>query len=399
MQAALPVLRLKKNEERRLREGHLWIYSNEVDTAATPLKDFEPGAQASITDARGRSLGNGYVNPHSLICARLVSRDPAYLLDKSLFIHRLNIALSLRETLFAKPYYRLVYGEADGLPGLVVDRYGQVLVAQITTAGMELQKEAIIAALEKVLKPVAIVLRNDSRSRETEGLQGYVEIASGTLPDTVLMEENDTRFEIDVIGGQKTGWFYDHRMNRARMRDYVKGRRVLDVFSYIGGWGIQALTAGASEVTCVDASASALDRLQHNAGLNNVGQQVISLEGDAFEALKALREDRQRFDLVIVDPPAFIKRKKDTKQGLIAYRRINQLAMQLLDKEGYLVSGSCSYHLDARQLRDSLLKASRHIDRNAQILEQGHQGPDHPVHPAITETDYLKALFLRLTPN
>lgn len=399
MPTSPPPLRLKKNEERRLKAGHLWVYSNEVDITATPLKAFEPGTAVSIEDARGHALGTGYVNPNSLICARLVSRDPGYVLDQSLITHRLNIALSLRQRLFPKPYYRLVHGEGDNLPGLVVDRFNEVLVVQITTAGMELHKQAVIAALDKVLKPAAIVLRNDSPARQSEGLDNYVETTSGKLPPGVLVEENDTRFEIDVLGGQKTGWFYDHRMNRARMQHYVKNQRVLDIFSYVGGWGIQALTAGAEEVMCIEASATAIERLHHNAALNGSDERLVSVEGDAFEALKSLRQDRQRFDVVIVDPPAFIKRKKDFKEGLGAYRRINQMAMQVLNKGGYLISASCSYHLDAEQLRDTVLKASRHVDRNAQLIEQGHQGPDHPVHPAIPETDYLKAFFTRVLMN
>ena len=399
MSKALPPLRLKKNEERRLKAGHLWVYSNEVDIDKTPLKDFTPGAAVSVEDSHGHVLGNAYVNPHSLISARLVSRDAKYVLDQSLITHRLNIALSLREQCFAQPFYRLVHSEGDNLPGLVVDRFADVLVVQITTAGMEMQKQAVVTALEKTLKPTAIVLRNDNLSRKTEELDSYVETVSGTLPESVLLEENNTRFEIDVLNGQKTGWFYDHRMNRARMQHYVKDKQVLDVFSYIGGWGIQALTAGASEVMCIDASAKAIDHIHHNASLNKVEDKLVSVEGDAFEALKSLRQERKRFDVVIIDPPAFIKRKKDFKEGLTAYRRINQMALQVLNKGGYLISASCSFQLKREQLHDTILKASRHLDRNMQIVEQGHQGPDHPVHPAIPETDYLKSLTSRILMN
>ena len=395
----LKPLRLKKNEERRLKAGHLWIYSNEVDIESTPLKDFEPGTNVSIEDSRGQAIGTGYVNPHSLICARMVSRDPKYGLDKSLIKHRLNIALSLREQLFEKPYYRLIHGEGDNLPGLIVDRYNDVLVTQITTAGMEQQKQAIVESLEKIIKPRAIVFRNDSPSRKMEQLDSYVETAMGKLPDSVFVEENNTQFEIDVLTGQKTGWFYDHRMNRARMQHYVKDKRVLDVFSYIGGWGVQALNAGANDVMCVDASQSAIDQIHHNAALNNAEDKLASVQGDAFEALKSLRQGREHFDVVIVDPPAFIKRKKDFKEGLNAYRRINQMAIQVLNKGGYLISASCSYHLSSEQLRDTILKSGRHVDRNVQIIEQGHQGPDHPIHPAIPETDYLKAFFARILMN
>ena len=399
MSQTLPPLRLKKNEERRLKAGHLWVYSNEIDVTKTPLTDLEPGAAVSIEDASGHVMGNGYVNPHSLISARLISRDPRYVLDQSLITHRLNIALSLREQCFDKPYYRLVFGESDNLPGLVVDRFDDVLVVQITTAGMEHHKEDVIAALDKTIKPLAIVLRNDSPSRQAEELNSYVEIVSGKLPESVFVEENSTRFEIDVLTGQKTGWFFDHRMNRARMQQYVNDKRVLDVFSYIGGWGLQALTAGANEVMCIDASKSAIDQIHHNASLNGFEDKLASIEGDAFEALKSLRQERERFDVVIVDPPAFIKRKKDFKEGLTAYRRINQMAMQVLNKGGYLISASCSFHLKREQLHDTILKASRHVDRNAQIVEQGHQGPDHPVHPAIPETDYLKSFTARILAN
>ena len=399
MNQTLPPLRLKKNEERRLRAGHLWVYSNEVDIKQTSLKDLEPGSAVRIEDARGHAIGSGYVNPHSLICARLVSRDPKYTLDKSLLVHRINIALSLRDSLFTAPFYRLIHGEGDSLPGLVVDRFGEVLVVQITTAGMERHRDDIIVALQKVLKPTAIVLRNDSGSRQLEGLESYIDTAHGRLPDEIIIAENGARFLIDPLGGQKTGWFFDHRMNRARMQQYVKGRRVLDVFSYIGGWGIEAAVAGASEVMCVDASQTAIDRIHHNAGLNDLGDALASLQGDAFEALKNLRQARERFDVVIIDPPAFIKRRKDFKEGLNAYHRINQMAMQVLNKGGYLISASCSWHLKQEQLRDTILKASRHLDRTAQIVEQGHQGPDHPVHPAIAETGYLKAFIARVLVN
>ncbi len=392
----LAPLRLKKNEERRLRAGHLWVFSNEVDVAHTPLTGFEPGQPVGIEASNGAVLGTGYVNPHSLICARLVSRDPHYVLDQSLLVHRLNIALSLRERLFDKPYYRLVFGEGDALPGLIVDRFGDVLVAQINTAGMERVKTELIAALQKVIKPRVIVLRNDTSSRALEGLPKYIETALGEAPELVRLEENGVAFEVPVLTGQKTGWFYDHRMNRARMQCYVKDRRVLDVFSYLGGWGVQAAAAGANEVLCVDSSQSALDLLRHNAALNNVAERVAVVHSDAFDALKSLRAERQKFDVVILDPPAFIKRKKDLKQGLQAYHQLNQMAMQVLAKDGILISASCSHHLEVGALQDLLLQTSRHQDRSLQILEQGQQGPDHPIHPAIPETRYLKAFFARV---
>lgn len=396
---SLPVLRLNKNEDRRLRAGHVWVFSNEVDTKRTPLTAFEPGQAVTIEAAGGQVLGTGYVNPHALICARLVSRDPNYTLDQSLLTHRLNIALSLRERLFEQPYYRLAYGDSDGLPGLVVDRYGDVLVAQITTAGMERLKAEIVAALQKVVQPAAILFRNDTATRELEGLPGYVEPALGEVPPTVILAEHGVRFEVPLQGGQKTGWFYDQRPNRARLRHYIKNRRVLDVFSYLGAFGVQAAAAGAESVLCVDSSTKAVESIARNAALNQLADKVTVEREDAFELLRRLRAARERFDVVVLDPPAFIKRKKDVREGTQAYQRLNQMAMQVLSKDGILVSCSCSYHLHRDELRDILLKSSRHIDRFLEIVEEGHQGPDHPVHPAIPETGYLKAFFARLLPN
>jgi len=393
-----PPLRLRKNEERRLRAGHLWVYSNEVDIDATPLKPFEPGQAVTLQAHNGKVLGTGYVNPHSLICARLVSRDPAYPLSPSLLVHRLNVALSLRERLYPQPYYRLVYGEADGLPGLIVDRYADVCVAQLTTAGMERLKEAVLAALVKVLKPTAVVWRNDSPVRELEGLPGYVEPALGQPPEMVRLEENGVAFQVPLATGQKTGWFFDQRDNRARLRKYGRERRVLDMFSYLGAWGIQMAVHGAREVWCVDSSARALELLRANAALNAVADRVNALQGDAFAVLKSLREAREHFDIVILDPPAFIKRRKDFKEGLLAYRRLNELALQLLAKDGLLVSCSCSQQLPQEALEQVILQAVRHLDRSMQILERGQQAPDHPIHPAIPETAYLKAVFARVLP-
>jgi 23S rRNA (cytosine1962-C5)-methyltransferase len=394
----LSILQLKKNEDRRLRLGHPWIYSNEVDTTATPLTAFTPGQQVQVVAHGGKVLGMAYVNPHSLIAARVFHRDELPL-DRSLLIHRLNIALSLRERLFATPHYRVVHGEADGLPGLVVDRYGDILVAQITTAGMDAVREALVEALVKVFKPQGVLLRNDSSSRELEGLERGIELAYGEVPQDVELLENGARFLVRPWDGQKTGWFYDQADNRARLPRYVQGKRVLDLFSYMGGWGVQALRHGASEAVCVDASKLALAQCRVNADLNGVGEGLKTLEGDVFEVLKNLREERERFDVVICDPPAFIKRRKDVTPGLEAYRRVNQMAMQVMARDGILVSCSCSHHLQREKLPELMWAAARHVDRSMQILEFGHQSADHPVHPAIPETDYLKAVVARILPT
>ena len=391
-------LRLRKNQERRLRAGHLWVYSNEINTEATPLGAFQPGQPVTIQADNGKALGTGYVNPHSLICARLLSRHPDHPLGPSLLVHRLKVALALRQRLYDQPYYRLIYGEADGLPGLVVDRYDHVLVAQISTAGMECLKPAILNALDKVIRPSAVLWRNDSPVRALEGLDCYVETASGQVPEILELEEAGTRFRIPLAGGQKTGWFFDQRDNRMRLPSYVQGLRVLDLFSYLGAWGIQAAVHGAREVVCVDSSKTALTHLVDNAELNRVSSRIQPLPGDAFAVLKSLRESNQRFDLIIVDPPAFVKRKKDLKAATLAYRRLNQAAIGLLAKDGLLVSCSCSYHFSREALIQVLLQSARHLERSLQILEQRGQGPDHPVHPAIPETHYLKTLFTRILP-
>lgn len=389
-------LQLRKNEERRVLAGHVWIYSNEVDVAATPLAAFESGELADLRDSRGRALGTAYVNPHSLICARLVSRRPGMDFGPEEIARRLAAALALRDRLFERPAYRLAYGEADGLPGLVVDRYGDALVAQITTAGMERRKAEISEALQRLLAPRTLIYRNDTAVRDMEGLPLYVD-APPDAPAWLDVEENGLRFRAPALGGQKTGWFYDHRLGRARLPAYARGRRVLDVFSYGGAWGIQAAAAGATQVSCVDSSSSALDLVRENAALNGVAERVDTHQGDAFEVLKSMVDAGERFDLVIVDPPAFIKRRKDAKAGLTAYQRINRLAMQLLGDEGVLVSASCSFHFGVEELRRVILQEGTQLRRRLRVLEQHRQGPDHPVHPAIPETDYLKTFFVHIS--
>ncbi|MBC9252640.1 SAM-dependent methyltransferase [Pseudomonas alcaligenes] len=396
---SLPSLRLKANADRRLRAGHLWVYSNEIDVAASPLHGFQAGDQAILEAAGGKPLGIVAMSPNNLICARLLSRDVKHVLDKSLLVHRLNVCLSLRERLFDKPFYRLVYGDSDLLPGLVVDRFGDHLVVQLASAAMEQAKDAVVEALVQVLKPRGILFKNDSAARDAEGLERYVDTAFGQVPDWVDLEENGVKFQAPVLDGQKTGWFYDHRMNRARLAPYVKGKRVLDLFSYIGGWGVQAAAFGAGEVFCVDASGFALDGVERNATLNGFAEKVTCVEGDVFAALRELKSAEERFDVIVADPPAFIKRKKDIKNGEAAYRRLNETAMRMLNKDGILVSASCSMHLEEDHLQNILLTSARHLDRNIQLLERGAQGPDHPVHPAIAETRYIKSLTVRLLPN
>jgi 23S rRNA (cytosine1962-C5)-methyltransferase len=394
--AQLPALRLKRNEDRRLHAGHLWIFSNEVDTGQTPLPKFKAGELVRVLAHNDRALGLAYVNPQSLIAARLL--ETWKIPDTAWLAARMRTAMTLRDRLYAKPYYRLVYGESDGLPGLVVDRYGSSCVAQIGTAGMERLKPQIQEALIQVVKCDALLFKNDSAAREMEGLPSYVEAAKGSFDAPALVVEDDLEFQAPLLEGQKTGWFFDQAANRRALSKYVAaGARVLDVFSYVGAWGIRAAHDGAREVTCVDSSAAALDLAAANALRNRV--KLATRKGDAFDVLEEFAKQGARFDVVIVDPPAFAKRKKDLPKALAAYKRLNQLAIQVLAPEGILVSCSCSSHVSAEELQDAIAKAARGADKHLQILEMGGQAPDHPVHPAIPETRYLKAYFCRINES
>jgi 23S rRNA (cytosine1962-C5)-methyltransferase len=400
--AELPALRLKRNEDRRLHAGHLWIFSNEVDTQQTPLAKFKAGELVRVLAHNDRALGLAYVNPQSLISARMLLTwnipDAAWLAT------RIRAALILRERLYPKPYYRLVYGESDGLPGLVIDRYGSACVVQIGTAGMEKLKSQIQQALEQVLGCEALLFKNDSSAREMEGLPSYVEAATGKLDALGQVVEDGLEFQAPLAEGQKTGWFFDQAANRRSLVKYIRpGARMLDVFSYVGAWGVRAAHSGAREVLCVDSSAAALELAAANAQRNRVNERngcnLTTVKGDAFDVLEDLVKKGSRFDVVVIDPPAFAKRKKELPKALAAYKRLNQLAMQVTAPDGILVSCSCSHHVSPEDLQDAIAKAARAADKHLQILEAGGQAPDHPVHPAIPETRYLKAYFCRVSES
>lgn len=396
---SVPVLRLKRGEERRLRSGHLWVYSNEVDTAATPLKALTPGGEVVVEDSRGKPLGRAYANPHSLICARLFARDPNQSLDRAFLEKRIAEAVNLREMLFEGGCYRAVFGDGDGLSGLVIDRFNDTFVIQSGTAGIDAVLDDIAAALDHLYKPKNIVVKSESAVREQEGLGPMVQVLKGELPAEVLLSENGVDYYAPLEEGQKTGWFYDHRAARRRILPLVAGARVLDVFSYCGAWGVLVAARGASSVTCVDSSARAIEFVQRNAELNGVADRMTTLAMEANAAMKELILQGQRFDLVIIDPPAFIKRKKDFKNGLAGYHAINELAMRLVEPGGILVSASCSMHLSRDQLMDVVRSSGRHIDRFVQVFATEGQAEDHPIHPAILETEYLKSIFARVLMN
>jgi 23S rRNA (cytosine1962-C5)-methyltransferase len=390
------VLRLKRGEERRLAAGHLWVFSNEVDTDRSPLGAFAPGEVVQLHSYRDAFLAYAYVNPHALICARILSRDAAQPVTAGLIEQRLTAALALRARLGDARYCRWVFGESDLLPGLVLDRYGDVVVGQIATAGMEALREPIERAVRAVVDPQALIWKNDTAARDLEQLPHLLQPAFGAVPAEVGVVEGGLSFTAPLAQGQKTGWFYDQSANRARLRRYVvPGARVLDVCSYVGAWAVTALDQRAARACCVDSSPVALEYAAANA--LRYGKTIEPLRADAFDALKALLSQGAQFDVVVLDPPAFIKRKKDIPQGQAAYRKLNQLALGLLAEGGLLVSCSCSYHLAAEELLEAIQAAARHAGRFVQILEAAGQSPDHPLHPAIPETRYLKAFFCRVT--
>lgn len=394
-----PEIFLKKNEDKRLSKGHLWVFSNEIDTNRSPLEQFSIGDLVYVKNAGGKIIGTAYVHPNMLICARILSRKAITINWKLFFKKHLSTALLLRDKVYEKPYYRLVFGESDGLPGLVIDRFGSVLSVQINTAGIELRKAELCDALVDILAPGAIYFKNDSSQRQLEGLSLLPELAYGELPPALIIEENGVKFKIDIVQGQKTGWFYDHRNSRARLARFAKNQRVLDLFSYTGAWGIPAALAGATEVTCVDASESALALAFENAKLNFVEDKMCFVRSDVFEFLKQARTKNQVYDIIVLDPPALIKRKKDFKQGYEAYRRLNQLALQILSKNGILISASCSYHLARENLHEILRSAGQLSGEHLVFFASEGQGFDHPVEPGMPETEYLKTFFCALSPG
>lgn len=385
----LRTLRLKSDAERRLRLGHLWVYANEFEGKLGAL-GLQPGELVELVSAKGISHGVAYVNPNVLIAGRLLETAADGFDVVAWLRGRLDAALALRERLGVARAGRLVHGESDGLPGLVVDRYGPVLSVQLGTAGMQ----ALAAPLQEALRGwpgvEALVWRNDAVGRELEGLPREVAVAFGQIAEPVWIEENGARFGIEPLSGQKTGWFHDQRDNRAALLPFVAGARVLDLFCYGGGWGITAAVHGALHATCVDASAGALAAVRRNARASGVDARVETLQADAFDACRALRERGERYDIVVVDPPAFVKRRKDAEEGALAYRRINEAALRLVADGGLVVSCSCSHHFDAAALLDALNRAARSQRLRLRVLRRLMQSADHPLHPAMPETEYLK---------
>lgn len=394
MSKSLPVISFQPDRHKRVRAGHPWGYSNELRLDAG-AKALPAGSLVRLVTAGGDPLGIGFFNPHTLIAVRRLT-DGEGAIDSAFLRHRLANALALRDRLFAKPYYRLIHAEADGMPGLVIDRYGDVLVVQLNCAGMDRLAEPLLAALLDLLQPRAVLWRNDSPARTQEGLETYVRWAHGTVEGVTELEENGVRFAIDLASGQKTGWFFDQRDNRAAAAAVAAGASVLDVYCYAGAFGVQAAVSGAASVLLVDRSKPALETALAAAALNNVADRCQTRAGDGGEIMEALAAEGARFDLVIADPPAFVKSKKDLAAGLRAYMKMTKQAASLLKPGGFLLVASCSHNVDvdafANEVRGGLSRARR----SGRILRSAGAASDHPVHPFLPESAYLKALLLQL---
>ena len=383
---------LKKGEDRRVRGGHPWIFSNEVETW---LGDVEDGGLVDVTDHRGAFLGRAYVNRHSLISARILTRGRDEV-DTAFFVKRLERAKRLRDAVYpGEPAVRLVYGESDQLPGLVVDRYGDWLAVQVLTLGMERRLAELKPALEHVFEPRGAVLVADSPLRALEGLEQRREVWWGDVPERVPVRVGGFELDADLLHGQKTGLFLDQRENRRRAEARAKGRAALDVFCYQGEWSMHLARGGAASVLAVDSSEPALARARGNVERNGFAERVQFLRMDAFDALRRLEREGKRFGLVVLDPPALIKSRRAVAAGARAYREHNRLAMSLLEEDGILVTCSCSHHLDDDLFRQVLLESARAARRPMRVLDWAGEAADHPRLLAVPETHYLKCAVLQ----
>lgn len=381
----------------RLHAGHLWVFANEI---MSNLAHYEKGELVKIYDDKGRFQGIGYVNPHSLITIRILTKNDESI-NKDFFLRRFHSAQSYRKMIGYQKFnsYRLVYGEADGLSGLVVDKYGDYLSVQVLTAGMERLLPLFKEVLIDVFSPKAIVLKNDTTIRELEGLSLTKEVVYGKVERLPVIEEDGVFYEIDIINGQKTGFFLDQRANRLYVRKILAGRkglRVLDCFSYSGGWALSV----ASEVeevvlTAVDISNKAVEIIRRNAEINHKDINVV--KADAFNFMREEKAKKASYDVIILDPPAFIKSKSKIKEGIKGYKEVNLTAMKLIRNSGILVTSSCSHHLSREMFYQVLVDAAKDSKKSFKIIKIGGQSPDHPLLLSMPETEYLKTFFLFFT--
>jgi 23S rRNA (cytosine1962-C5)-methyltransferase len=390
-----PVIALHPGKQRRAERGHPWIYSNEVRMEPA-AKALAPGSVVTVADAGGKRLGVALFNPQPLVSLRLLDRRADTVIDQAFLERRLARARDIRDRLFAEPFYRLIHAEADGLPGLVIDRYGDALVCQLNSAGMDRLEPLLLAALDAVLAPETVVLRNDSPARQLEGLAMETRIAKGSADTPFQVRENGSLFRADLSAGQKTGWFFDQRPNRALVAQFAKGATVLDTYCFAGGFGVQAAVAGASHVTLLDRSEPALKLAMAAAEENGVAGRCSALRGEAFETLEKLHAEGKRFDIVVLDPPAFVKSKKDLGPGSRGYRKLNRLGAALVAPGGYLFSASCSHNKPLEAFAEAVAMGIADAGRTARLLHTGGAGLDHPAHPFLPESAYLKGQLLAL---
>ena len=390
-----PVVRLKPREGRRLRAGAPWAFSNEV-VMSVETKALPPGTLVNVVGDDGREFGTFCFNSKSLIALRRLSPAPDAAINADFFAARFARALGIRNALYDAPFYRLVHAEGDGLPGLTVDRFAGTLVMQVTTAGMEALEAEILAGLDAALSPETVILRNDTPSRALEGLESYVRAARGEMPSRLSLEENGARYFADLARGQKTGWYFDQRENRAFMATLAKGRSVLDAYCYAGGFSVLAAKAGAREVVALDSSAPALALAEEAAAANKVSARTRFVKADVFEELERLAAAKERFEVVIADPPPFVKAKKDLEAGAKAYRKLARLAANVTAPGGFLLLASCSHNIPADRFAQECALGIGRAGREGALLRQAGAAPDHPVHPMLLETGYLKALVYAL---
>jgi 23S rRNA (cytosine1962-C5)-methyltransferase len=393
----LPIVRLKpKAEARAIRHGFPWVYADELVTDRR-TQGLEPGALAVLEDGERRPLGLVTVNTKSKIIARMLDRDPEAVIDQAWFKARLTRAFALRERLFDAPFYRLVHAEPDGLPGVIIDRFGDVAVVQPNAAWAEAALSDLVAALVAVTGVTTVIKNGSGRARGLEGLAEEMVVVHGSAPDgPIPVPMNGAVYMADLLGGQKTGLFFDQRPNHAFAARLAKGARVLDTFAHVGGFALAALAQGAVSALAVDASAPALILAEAGAKASGTADRFTTRQGDAFAVLEALGTEGAQFDLVICDPPAFAPAKPALEAGLRAYERLARLAAPLVAPGGYLVLCSCSHAADLQAFRNASARGIGRGGRRAQILHTGFAGPDHPVLPQLAESSYLKALTFRL---
>ncbi len=392
--AGLPVIRLRPREGRRVRAGAPWTFSNEIVMEAA-TKALVPGAAVELAAEDGARIGVGYFNPKSLIAIRLLAK-PGTKIDAKFFAEKFRQALNLRERFYDAPFYRLVHAEGDGLPGVVIDRFGETCVVQITTAGMERLTEELLSGLDAAIAPKTVILRNDAPARALEGLDTYVRLAKGEAPERIRVEENGVVFFADPQAGQKSGWYYDQRENRAFIAKLAKGRRVLDAYCYSGGFSVLAAARGAAQVTGVDSSESALTLAGESAAANGLAERSRFVKGEVFQELERLALANERFDIVICDPPPFAPSRKDVEVAARAYRKLARMAAAVVAPGGFLMLASCSHNISLERFGIECAAGLARAGRSAALIREAGAGPDHPVHPMLPETAYLKALAYAL---